>query len=145
MKFSYPFNFTSKVKSYTELMQIGGLMLFIGTFLSIVFLLCTGSIILFRQLSSIYDDKDRYTILKKIGAGNKDIEKILSKQLKIIFILPFIIGALHSLFAMMILQKIISRSIIIPVTITLILYLLGYFMYYLITFKYAKEMIINEK
>ncbi len=141
--FTYPFNFTSSEKSYSEFMQMGGLMLFIGMFLSTIFLLCTGSIILFKQLSSIYDDKDRYIILKKIGANNKDIEKILSKQLKVIFILPLIIGTMHSLVAMTIIQKLIAKSIVAPIVITLILYLIGYYIYYLITMKYAKNMIVD--
>lgn len=144
MDFTYPFNFTSSEKSYSEFMQTGGLMLFIGMFLSTIFLLCTGSIILFKQLSSIYDDKNRYITLKKIGANNKDIEKILSKQLKVIFILPLIIGTSHSLVAMAIIQKLISKSIIMPVVITLILYLIGYYIYYLITMKYAKNMIVDD-
>ena len=141
--FTYPFNFTSSEKSYSEFMQMGGLMLFIGIFLSTIFLLCTGSIILFKQLSSIYDYKDRYIILKKIGANNKDIEKILSKQLKVIFILPLIIGTMHSLISMTIMQKLIAKSIVVPIVITLILYLIGYYIYYLITMKYAKNMIVD--
>ncbi|WP_042274933.1 ABC transporter permease [Faecalimicrobium dakarense] len=141
---NYPFNITSNIKSYTDLMQNGGLLLFIGMFLSTVFLLCTGSIILFKQLSSIYDDKDRYITLKKIGASNKDIEKILSKQLKLIFLLPLLVGTIHNLFAMTIVQKLVQRNILVPILITLVIYYIGYFMYYLVTLKYAKDMLINE-
>ncbi|MGX4600464.1 FtsX-like permease family protein [Faecalimicrobium sp. JNUCC 81] len=141
---NYPFNITSNIKSHAETMQSGGLLLFIGMFLSAVFLLCTGSIILFKQLSSIYDDKNRYITLKKIGANNKDIEKILSKQLKLIFILPLLVGTIHNLFAMIIVQKLIQRNILVPILITLVIYYIGYFIYYLVTLKYAKDMLINE-
>ncbi|MBO3446034.1 ABC transporter permease [Clostridium sp. CCUG 7971] len=141
---NYPFNITSNIKSHAETMQSGGLLLFIGMFLSAVFLPCTGSIILFKQLSSIYDDKNRYITLKKIGANNKDIEKILSKQLKLIFILPLLVGTIHNLFAMIIVQKLIQRNILVPILITLVIYYIGYFIYYLVTLKYAKDMLINE-
>lgn len=143
IEFNYPFNFTSSITMYKEYLEIYGLMLFIGIFLSIIFLLCTGSIILFKQLSSIYDDKDRYIILKKLGAKNKDIENVLSKQLKVMFLLPLIVGTMHNLFAMTIVQKIIPRSIAIPIIITLAVYYLGYFIYYFVTLKYAKNMIIK--
>ena len=143
IKFNYPFNFTSSITMYKEYLEVFGLMLFIGIFLSIIFLLCTGSIILFKQLSSIYDDKERYTMLKKIGAKNKDIEKVLSKQLKVMFLLPIIVGTMHNLFAMTIVQKLIPRSIVVPMIITLGVYYLGYFIYYVITLKYAKNMIIK--
>lgn len=145
MEYNYPFNITSNIESYTDLMQSGGLMLFIGMFLSTVFLLCTGSIILFKQLSNIYDDKDRYITLKKIGASNKDIEKILSKQLKLMFLLPLLVGTIHNLFAMTLVKKLVQRNILVPVLITLAIYYIGYFMYYLATLKYAKNMLINEK
>jgi putative ABC transport system permease protein len=138
IKFNYPFNFTSSITEHKELMQVYGLMLFIGIFLSIVFLLCTGSIILFKQLSGIYDDKERYKMLRKLGATNKDIKKMLSKQLKLIFICPVIVGTVHNLFAMSIAQKIIQRPIVVPVLTTLCVYYIGYLMYYFITLKYAK-------
>jgi putative ABC transport system permease protein len=141
IKFNYPFNFTSSITEHKELMQVYGLMLFIGIFLSIVFLLCTGSIILFKQLSGIYDDKERYKMLRKLGATNKDIKKMLSKQLKLIFICPVIVGTVHNLFAMSIAQKIIQRPIVVPVLTTLCVYYIGYLMYYFITLKYAKDML----
>ncbi|MGX9757774.1 FtsX-like permease family protein [Clostridioides difficile] len=143
MESTYPFNFTSRVENYNNLIRLSGLMLFIGMFLSVVFLLCTGSIILFKQLSNIYDDKERYIMLKKLGANNKDIEKIISKQLKVVFLLPLIIGTIHNLFAMSIAQKFITRSLLTPIIITLVIYYIGYFVYYFITLKYAQNMIID--
>ncbi|HHY0049557.1 TPA: ABC transporter permease, partial [Clostridioides difficile] len=130
MKFTYPFNFTSSIESYNNLIKLSGLMLFIGIFLSVVFLLCTGSIILFKQLSNIYDDKERYIMLIKLGANNKDIEKIISKQLKVIFLMPLVVGTVHNLFAMSIAQKFIPRSLLVPIIITLVIYFIGYFIYY---------------
>lgn len=141
MKFTYPFNFTSSIESYNNLIKLSGLMLFIGIFLSVVFLLCTGSIILFKQLSNIYDDKERYIMLIKLGANNKDIEKIISKQLKIIFLMPLVVGTVHNLFAMSIAQKFIPRSLLVPIIITLVIYFIGYFIYYFLTLKYALNMI----
>ncbi|MFL8674127.1 ABC transporter permease [Clostridioides sp. GD02404] len=143
MKFTYPFNFTSRNENYNNLIKLSGLMLFIGIFLSVVFLLCTGSIILFKQLSSIYDDKERYIMLIKLGANNKDIEKIISKQLKVVFLLPLVVGTVHNLFAMSIAQKFIPRSLITPIIITLVIYYIGYFIYYFLTLKYAQNMIIE--
>lgn len=141
MKFTYPFNFTSSIESYDNLIKLSGLMLFIGIFLSVVFLLCTGSIILFKQLSNIYDDKERYIMLIKLGANNKDIEKIISKQLKVIFLMPLVVGTVHNLFAMSIAQKFIPRSLLVPIIITLVIYFIGYFIYYFLTLKYALNMI----
>lgn len=54
-----------------------------------------------------------------------------------------LIGTIHNLFAMVIMQKIMPRSIMVPVFITLAIYYTEYFMYYFITLKYAKDMIID--
>ncbi|MBY2478021.1 ABC transporter permease [Clostridioides difficile] len=143
MEFTYPFNFTSSTENYNNLIRLSGLMLFIGIFLSVVFLLCTGSIILFKQLSNIYDDKERYIMLIKLGANNKDIEKIISKQLKVVFLLPLVVGTVHNLFAMSIAQKFIPRSLVTPIIMTLVIYYIGYFIYYFLTLKYAQNMIIE--
>lgn len=143
IKFKHPFNFISSIIEKKELTQIYGLFLFIGIFLAIAFLLCTGSIILFKQLSGIYDDKERYIMLKKLGATNKDIKKMLSKQLMIVFICPVIVGTVHNLFAMSIAQKIIQRPIVMPTLITLGGYYIGYFIYYFVTLKYGNDMIAN--
>ncbi len=139
----FPFNFSSYYGAYIGMYNSLGLTVFIGLFLAVVFMLCTGSIIFLKQLSDIYDDKERYIMLKKIGANDKDIEKILAKQLRIIFLLPVIVGTVHNLFAMTITQKLVSSSIIVPVGITLLVYYLGYLMYYLATLKYAKKLIIE--
>lgn len=143
IKFKHPFNFISSIIEKKELTQIYGLFLFIGIFLAIAFLLCTGSIILFKQLSGIYDDKERYIMLKKLGATNKDIKKMLSKQIMIVFICPVIVGTVHNLFAMSIAQKIIQRPIVMPTLITLGGYYIGYFIYYFVTLKYGNDMIAN--
>lgn len=143
IEFKKPHNFISSIIEKKELTQIYGIFLFIGIFLALVFLLCTGSIILFKQLSDIYSDKERYIMLKKLGATNKDIKKILSKQLMLIFICPVIVGTVHNLFAMSIAQKIIQRPIVVPIFITLVTYYIGYFTYYFITLKYANDMMVN--
>ncbi|WP_027701883.1 ABC transporter permease [Metaclostridioides mangenotii] len=139
----YPFNFSSYVENYNGMYNSIGLVLFIGMFLAVVFMLCTGSIIFLKQLSDIYDDKDRYIMLKKIGASNKDIEKILSKQLRLVFLLPLFVGTIHNIFAMTITQRLLSNSIVVPITITLLVYYVGYFLYYIATLKYAKKLIIE--
>lgn len=139
----YPFDFSAFVYYYDDMNDATGITLFIGLFLAVVFMLCTGSIIFLKQLSDIYDDKGRYIKLKKLGASDKDISNILSKQLKIVFILPLAVGTVHNLFAMTIGQKLVSVSIVPPVLFTLLLYFIVYFVYYVMTLKYAKKLILE--
>ncbi|WP_050607749.1 FtsX-like permease family protein [Clostridium niameyense] len=137
-------DFSSYAYNYKQAYKVFGLLFFIGIILSILFIIATGSLILFKQISNIYDNKARYIALKKIGANNKHIEKILLKQTSIIFLLPVVLGTFHNLFAMEILKRSLRESITIPVVITLIVYYIAYGIFYLITVKYSKNMIIKS-
>ncbi|MBU5484486.1 FtsX-like permease family protein [Clostridium sp. MSJ-11] len=135
---------SSYAYTYSSGYKVLGMLFFIGIVLSILFIIATGSLILFKQISNIYDNKERYVALKKIGANNSHIKKILLKQTSIIFLLPVLLGTTHNLFAMRILKSLLGDSIIIPTIITLIVYYLAYGMFYLGTVAYSKTMIIKK-
>ncbi|WP_315122177.1 FtsX-like permease family protein [uncultured Clostridium sp.] len=136
--------FSSYAYTYNNGYKLLGMLFFIGIVLSILFIIATGSLILFKQISNIYDNKERYVAIKKIGANNSHIKKILLKQTSIIFLLPVLLGTTHNLFAMRILKSLLGDSIIIPTIITLIVYYLAYGMFYLGTVAYSKTMIIKR-
>ena len=46
--------------------EISGLIMFSGIFLGLVFLLATGSIIYFKQLTEAHADRERYIVLRKL-------------------------------------------------------------------------------
>lgn len=51
--------------------ETSGLMMFSGIFLGLVFLLATGSIIYFKQLTEAHADRERYIVLRKLGVTKK--------------------------------------------------------------------------
>lgn len=129
---------------YIEQLRTNGLIIFIGAFLGLVFLTATGSIIFFKQLSEANDDKYRYKILKNIGVSKGEITLSISKQILFVFLLPLLVGAVHSLVAITLLSNILSRNLIVPVTITIGVYTLIYFVYYIVTVNsYSK--LVNSK
>lgn len=136
--------FSSYYQHYTSTMSGMGLIIFLAAFIGLVFLLCTGSIIFFKQLSEASDDKDKYVILKKIGVTNSEIRTSVSKQILFVFLLPLIMAVTHSLFALSILQPILRANIIYPILITSGIYTLIYFVYYILTVGYYCK-IVNSK
>ena len=61
--------------------EVSGLMMFSGMFLGLVFLLATGSIIYFKQLTEAHADRERYIVLRKLGVtknekGNRKTNEI---------------------------------------------------------------------
>lgn len=123
---------------YTEYrggLTYSGLVIFIGAFLGLLFLIATGSIIFFKQLSEANDDKGRYEILRKIGVTKKEIKASISKQILIVFILPLIMGIMHSLVASTLLSTMLTVKLTIPIIITVSAYTVIYMIYYFLTVK----------
>lgn len=120
-------------KAYVDIMDMTGLMLFVGIFLGAVFVLETGSIIYYKQLSEAYANHRYYKTLRKIDVTKKEVRKSISKQVRFSFILPVIIGLSHSLFAVPILTNMPIYTIMIPILIGGGVYSIIYFGYYVLT------------
>lgn len=73
----------------------GGL-LFIGCFLSILFLIAMVIIIYYKQMSEGYEDRERYQILMKVGIDEKDVKRTISRQVRTIFVMPLAVAAVHA-------------------------------------------------
>ncbi|HDR4568854.1 ABC transporter permease [Bacillus paranthracis] len=114
-------------------LETTGLMMFIGLFLGLVFLLATGSIIYFKQLTEASADRDRYIVLHKVGVTKQEMKKAIAKQVSFIFAIPLVIGILHSLFALKGLGNILPYEIMIPLLISIGVYGAIYIGYYFLT------------
>ncbi|PEB78367.1 ABC transporter permease [Bacillus nitratireducens] len=110
-----------------------GLMMFIGMFLGLVFLLATGSIIYFKQLTEANADRERYVVLRKVGVTKQEMKKAIAKQVSFIFAIPLVIGILHSLFALKGLANLLPFEIMIPLLISIGVYGVIYIGYYFLT------------
>ncbi|MCC2326954.1 FtsX-like permease family protein [Bacillus wiedmannii] len=116
-----------------DFMQLYGVALFIGSFLGVIFVLATGSIIYYKQLSEAYANQRYYETLRKIGVTKKEVRKSISKQVSFSFISPLIVGLVHSLFAIPIINNMPINNIIIPILISSGAYCIIYFGYYVLT------------
>lgn len=92
-------SFVERVISAAGLMQILSVLLFIGTFVAIIFFIATGSILYFKMFNEIQKDKYEFIGLKKIGFTVEEIKKVVSIQSFIMFFLPLTIALLHAAFA----------------------------------------------
>ncbi|WP_228441229.1 FtsX-like permease family protein [Novibacillus thermophilus] len=110
---------------------------FILGFLGLVFVMATGSMIYFKQLSEAADDKPRYDILKKIGVGSKEISIAIAKQTAFIFALPLTVGLAHYLVILQLLKRLFSNiagiSLLLPIVLCVAVFILIYAVYYILT------------
>ncbi|UYO18113.1 FtsX-like permease family protein [Bacillus sp. 41-22] len=116
-----------------DFMQLYGVALFIGSFLGVIFVLATGSIIYYKQLSEAYANQRYYETLRKIGVTKKEVRKSISKQVSFSFISPLIVGLVHSLFAIPIINNMPIYNIIMPILISSGAYCIIYVGYYVLT------------
>lgn len=72
----------------------GGLF-FLGIFLGTMFLMVTVMIILYKQITEAYDDRERYQILEKVGMSSREVKDTIKSQIRIVFVLPIFAAAVH--------------------------------------------------
>lgn len=113
--------------------EVSGLMMFSGMFLGLVFLLATGSIIYFKQLTEAHADRERYIVLRKLGVTKKEMKKAIARQMRFIFFIPLVVGILHSLFALKGLATVLPYEIAVPLLISIGVYSVIYIGYYFLT------------
>jgi len=125
--------------AYEESMKGNGLLIFIAGFLGLVFLISTGSILYFKQMTEAEQEKPSYATLRQLGFTVKDIMRgIIRKQL-FVFGLPLAIGLLHSVFAIKAASFLFMSNITVPASIVMGLYALIYLMFALLTVGYYKK------
>lgn len=93
-------SFRTAYANYDESLQIFGLICFIGFFMSAVFILMTASLLYFKQIVAAEDERHQYKMLRKIGIDEQIEKKVITKRLVPVFLIPLLIGILHSIFAM---------------------------------------------
>lgn len=85
----------------------GGL-LFLGIFLGTLFLMATVLIIYYKQISEGYDDKERYSIMQKVGMSRKEVKMSINRQVLIVFFLPLLTAVIHIAVAFKVITKLLK-------------------------------------
>ncbi|EKN70031.1 ABC transporter permease [Neobacillus bataviensis LMG 21833] len=125
--------YASFYENYHYGLETYGLLIFIGGFLGLVFLLATGSMIYFKQLIDATVDKDRYKILKKIGIPDREITKSTAQQVGFVFVLPLLLAVINTSVILYVLADFLNMNMQVPFIICLAIYLLIYAVYYWLT------------
>lgn len=98
----------SRQSSLDECYQIYGGFLFLGLFLGILFLMITVLIIFYKQISEGYDDKERFSIMEKVGMSNDEVKATIRSQVRTVFFLPILMAAIHVGMAFPMIKRLLS-------------------------------------
>ena len=139
----------SKVDISEASIGIGALVTFLGLYLGIVFLIASVAILALKELTESTDNKERYNMLRKLGADEKMINKSLFRQIAIFFMFPLLIAIIHSIFGITFCSYIIetfgNEQLLPSIIMTAIFIVVFYGGYFLITYLSSKNIIKENR
>lgn len=119
------------------------------TFLSILFIICTGSILYFTSLIEIMENKEEYSYLSKLGYSKKMINRIVRYEIGILFLIPVLIGIINGsmlliFYKYLFMDTLVAGNIImLSLLLFLFFFLIIYGTFYLLTLRSVKSIINN--
>lgn len=127
---------------------LGALVTFIGLYLGIIFLMASAAILALKELSESADNKERFDMIRELGADERTINRALFNQIAIFFMTPLVFALIHSIFgmkfSMIILESIGTKGLTASIAMTVTFLLVIYGGYFLVTYYCSKSIIKNH-
>lgn len=141
----YNYDYIFRTGAAENSVGTGALVTFIALYIGFIFLLSGAAILAIKELSESVDNKDRYQMLRKLGADEKMINRALFRQIGYFFVLPLLLAIIHSVAGMKFstkLMAIFGNDEIVPaIGITAVVFAVIYGVYFAITYITSKRMI----
>lgn len=140
----------TKIAIIESSLGVSTIVLFIAIYLGIIFLIASSAILALKQLTESSDNKQRYAILRKIGADEKMINGALFKQIGIFFLMPLILAIIHSIFGIQFVMSMMSvladaKELLPSAIVTAVIIGIIYGAYFMATYLGSKNIIKEEE
>ena len=136
-----PYSITVSGTLYELQMGMYKMMLFVALLIGAVFFIAAGSFLYFRLYADLDYDRRQYLTITKVGLTDRELNKIVTQQLALLFFVPIVVAFVHSGFAFMALQSFYKLSIAKDMIIVLAGFLLAQFIYFfLIRYRYLRNL-----
>lgn len=137
--------YNSKIDIANASVGLGALVTFVGLYLGIIFLISSAAILALKELSESTDNKERYNMLRKIGASEEMLNSALFKQIGIFFATPLLLAIIHSIFgikfANFLLESMGTKGLLLSNIMTAIFLVAIYGGYFILTYLCSKNII----
>lgn len=137
--------YNSKIDIAKASVGLGALVTFVGLYLGIIFLISSAAILALKELSESTDNKERYNMLRKIGASEEMLNSALFKQIGIFFATPLLLAIIHSIFgikfANFLLESMGTKGLLLSNIMTAIFLVTIYGGYFILTYLCSKNII----
>jgi len=102
---------STRIEGYRLENQNKKLFLYVGFFLGAIFFLGASSFLYFRLYTDLNLEKSKYIAISKLGLSFKEMKKVASIQIAVLFFVPYILAGIHTYFAINVLQTVLYSSV----------------------------------
>ncbi|WP_336821012.1 ABC transporter permease [Bacillus thuringiensis] len=135
----------SKDEVHADSKGLKTIILFIGIYIGIVFLITSMAVLALQQLSEASDSINRYKSLKRIGSNGTMIDKTIFIQTFVYFSLPVTLALIHSIVGIYVINNFINAiqptDITLPALMTGLVFLVVYVGYFYTTYVGYKNIV----
>ena len=133
-----------------EWRETAGTLLFIGIFLSVIFLLATVLVIYYKQISEGHEDRDNFVILQQVGLDQKQTGTTIRKQILTVFFLPLFFSFLYLGVAYKMIAKIVAilgatnADLVLQTTLSICaVFFISYVLVFLLTSRSYRKIVVR--
>ena len=133
-----------------EWRESAGTLLFIGIFLSVIFLLATVLVVYYKQISEGYEDRDNFVILQQVGLDEKQTSTTIRKQILTVFFLPLFFSFLYLGVAYKMIAKIVAilgatnAGLVLQTTLSICaVFFISYVLVFLLTSRSYRKIVVR--
>ena len=133
-----------------EWRELAGTLLFIGIFLSVIFLLATVLVIYYKQISEGHEDRDNFVILQQVGLDQKQTGTTIRKQILTVFFLPLFFSFLYLGVAYKMIAKIVAilgatnAGLVLQTTLSICaVFFISYVLVFLLTSRSYRKIVVR--
>ena len=133
-----------------EWRETAGTLLFIGIFLSVIFLLATVLVIYYKQISEGHEDRDNFVILQQVGLDQKQTGTTIRKQILTVFFLPLFFSFLYLGVAYKMIAKIVAllgatnSELVLQTTLVICaVFFISYVLVFLLTSRSYRKIVVR--
>ncbi len=139
--------YKSKINIYAGNITDKATAAFLAIYLGFVFIITGAAVLAIQQLSEAADNKERYCLLKKLGADKKLLDKALFTQIFSYFMIPLLLAIIHSIVGIKAVYNLLIQlgqvNIASSIVLTAGFVILIYGAYFLLTYMGSKN-IVNK-
>lgn len=139
---------STRTDIYESNRGITNIILFVGIYIGVVFLISSMAVLALQQLSEASDSIERYVSLKRLGASEKNINRTIFIQTLIYFSIPVALAAIHSVVGIKVADEFISlynpSNIGRASLLTAGVFLIVYGIYFYVTYGGYKNIVKNN-